>query len=405
MQTWTNPSLTPTSDVSAGQPILKNTNSSLLTSFSGTSAPVFPAGTVDDGRGSFWHDNTNNVLKIKNQASTYVSLIGTKSAPVFEVTAAYQVVEADFGGTIKVNATSGALTITLVSAATLKNGFKITIKKVDNSANNVTIDPAGSETIDGATTLSLVSQYQSVTIISDGTNWIKETTASFSVEGDSAPKLGGNLDVNGKEIINNHTGTPDITLRVGVGDDIKLIAGGKVILSSTEGVQLSGTANKIGTNTYPTGTAATGQAIIATASGVFGLGSPNVLAATTSEVRAGTINTSAITPLNLNTSRLVPDITAVINGDTGAILQQFGRRTLTVNRTGTGRYTIGIASAIVGAYTIFIGLANLTSSSTGLTYDIVDLLGSGFDLSTRKSGSLNDIDRISISINGLEGLT
>lgn len=71
---------------------------------------------------------------------------------------------------ILVDATSGAVTITLPSAGVALSN--ITIKKTDNSANAVTVSRAGSDTIDGATSKSLADQYDSITIQSDGgTSW------------------------------------------------------------------------------------------------------------------------------------------------------------------------------------------------------------------------------------------
>jgi hypothetical protein len=45
------------------------------------------------------------------------------------------------------------------------------IKKIDSGAGNVIIDGNASETIDGATTYTLTTQYESVTIVSDGATW------------------------------------------------------------------------------------------------------------------------------------------------------------------------------------------------------------------------------------------
>lgn len=72
--------------------------------------------------------------------------------------------------TILVDTTAGARTITLPAAAGVKH-LRITIKKTDSSGNAVTIDGDGSETIDGATTQSLASQYDAMTVQSDGSNW------------------------------------------------------------------------------------------------------------------------------------------------------------------------------------------------------------------------------------------
>lgn len=76
------------------------------------------------------------------------------------------------------NAASAAFTFTLPSAATVGNGWGVSFKKTDATANIITIDGAGSETIDGSTTYELTSQNQGVSITSDGTNWIVQSTAA-----------------------------------------------------------------------------------------------------------------------------------------------------------------------------------------------------------------------------------
>lgn len=68
------------------------------------------------------------------------------------------------------DAALGAITVTLPPAGDLSGQF-YDIKKVDSSANAVTIDGDGSETIDGATTRVLASQYESLTVVSDSTEW------------------------------------------------------------------------------------------------------------------------------------------------------------------------------------------------------------------------------------------
>lgn len=68
------------------------------------------------------------------------------------------------------NATGGAFTINLPTAASA-SGLPFNIKKIDSSANAVTIDPSGGELIDGAATLDLTVQWQSAQIQSNGTAW------------------------------------------------------------------------------------------------------------------------------------------------------------------------------------------------------------------------------------------
>jgi len=64
---------------------------------------------------------------------------------------------------------STAISVNLVAAATCTSGFKYQIK--NRSTNAITINPNGSETIDGALTFSLSTQEASVTLITDGSNW------------------------------------------------------------------------------------------------------------------------------------------------------------------------------------------------------------------------------------------
>ena len=67
--------------------------------------------------------------------------------------------------------TSG-MTLTLPQASTMP--YKVlTVVKVDSGAGAVTLDGYGAETINGAATLALSSQWDRVTIWCDGTQWIR----------------------------------------------------------------------------------------------------------------------------------------------------------------------------------------------------------------------------------------
>lgn len=72
--------------------------------------------------------------------------------------------------TILVDATAGVVTITLPAAAA-SVGREYAIKKIDASANAVTIDGNGAELIDGAATQSLATQWKSMIIQCNGTAW------------------------------------------------------------------------------------------------------------------------------------------------------------------------------------------------------------------------------------------
>lgn len=70
---------------------------------------------------------------------------------------------------VLVDAVGGARTITLPAGH--ESGQVIDVKKVDASANGVIIDANGAETIDDALTQTIMFQYESICVISDGTNW------------------------------------------------------------------------------------------------------------------------------------------------------------------------------------------------------------------------------------------
>lgn len=93
---------------------------------------------------------------------------GGFAANIVAKTAAYTATVSDH--VITCDATSAAFTVTL-PAATGVTGIIYHIKKTDVSANAVTVDGASSEVIDDSTTISLASQYDSVTIICNGTAW------------------------------------------------------------------------------------------------------------------------------------------------------------------------------------------------------------------------------------------
>jgi len=91
---------------------------------------------------------------------------------VLSVSSTYTLNLSDNTKLVKADANGGAFDINLPSAATVGRGWRVSIKKVDVSANTVTAKPSGAETIDGAVSLGLSTQHFSVTLISDGTNFL-----------------------------------------------------------------------------------------------------------------------------------------------------------------------------------------------------------------------------------------
>jgi len=71
---------------------------------------------------------------------------------------------------ILANASAGGFSIALASAA-VHESKEFYIKKIDQSSNVVTINPSGTETIDGALFEYLIAQNEGIHIVSDGTEW------------------------------------------------------------------------------------------------------------------------------------------------------------------------------------------------------------------------------------------
>lgn len=85
-------------------------------------------------------------------------------------TTTYTITSSD--GLVTGDATSAAFTMTL-PAASSNSGKVFRLKKIDSSVNAVTIARAGSDTIDGATSFLLSTQWEEVELVSDGTSvWL-----------------------------------------------------------------------------------------------------------------------------------------------------------------------------------------------------------------------------------------
>lgn len=86
---------------------------------------------------------------------------------VIDKSANYTVVLGDAGALIRVTTTSGAITITLPAISTVVDGFKIAVVKWTGDSNGVSVVRSGSDTINGAISASISSQYSSSTFVAD----------------------------------------------------------------------------------------------------------------------------------------------------------------------------------------------------------------------------------------------
>lgn len=98
--------------------------------------------------------------------------LGTFSnAQTANKTASYPFTAADCGKVVPVDSSGAAYTQTLTAAATVGAGFVIGFQKIDTTYNPVTIDGNAAETINGAATIQLNHQYETVWLMCDGSNW------------------------------------------------------------------------------------------------------------------------------------------------------------------------------------------------------------------------------------------
>jgi hypothetical protein len=134
------------------------------------------ATTCSDGTVIFNDDNIPGALDTSGLSASFAK----PDMPVIAKATNYTVTTSDLGSVFAVTATGGAVTITLPSAATAGDGAIVAVKKIDASANAVTIDTTGGQTIDGSASKSLSTQYGQRTVVSDGANW----HAIDTVEGD-----------------------------------------------------------------------------------------------------------------------------------------------------------------------------------------------------------------------------
>lgn len=109
------------------------------------------------------------VKTLEDRLFQITDVININALPPFSLqTGDYTLVQTD--RVILGDATAGPITFTLPKAS-LSPSRQFDIKKIDVTANIVTIDPDGSETIDGAANKTLLTKDETVRIYCTGTEW------------------------------------------------------------------------------------------------------------------------------------------------------------------------------------------------------------------------------------------
>lgn len=121
-----------------------------------------PFGTIADNSISTAKIIDGNVTRAK---------IASGVAGKFSIQTKTTTYTAVMGEYVSCNATGGAFTVTLPTAVGF-DGEMIKIKKTDSSANAITVATTSAQTIDGASTFTIRSQYDVNAFTSDGSNWM-----------------------------------------------------------------------------------------------------------------------------------------------------------------------------------------------------------------------------------------
>lgn len=137
----------------------------LVSLSSGASAP----GTTYPNQ--LWVDTTNSVLRRRDNANSAWMIVDTMDTDrVLSKSSGYTVALRDMGKLILGDTTSAAVTLTLPAVASAGEGFRVEVKNVGTGANALTLDGNASETVNGATTVSL-SDGESAIVWCDGSAW------------------------------------------------------------------------------------------------------------------------------------------------------------------------------------------------------------------------------------------
>lgn len=133
----------------------------------------------------FWDGTDDILVGTFNTASNTFSpagQLGSFGSAVVAKTAGFTTVAGDYGKVFACDATSGSFTAAIAPTSGLGSSWYALYMKTDSTANTITIDPDSSNTINGATTITLTNQYDSVIVI-------KASSSSFNAL--SCPNLAG----------------------------------------------------------------------------------------------------------------------------------------------------------------------------------------------------------------------
>lgn len=165
---------------SAGYPTSDGNTKTLI--YTGTSS--YKVTLKDSDGNTIWsHDNVRGADVIPTSSST-----GLPTTPVVSKTSTYTIVSGDQGKLINGNPTGGSFAVTLPSAVTVGDAWRVGVRHAAASSNAVTVRSTGGQTIGlpgqtSATSISLAGLGHTMWFVSDGAGWHVDTVAPPLMQG------------------------------------------------------------------------------------------------------------------------------------------------------------------------------------------------------------------------------
>ena len=215
------------SSASAAATSASNASSSASSASTSASTATTQASNASSSASSASTSATNAATSATAAANSATTAAAAAAAglyrQVLDKSANYTVLAADQGTLFRIDTSGGARTITLPQISTVTDGFKVSVVKWTGDGNAVTVNRAGSDTINGATSASIGSQYTQTTFVADfetnqwlavssglgSTNVIVDvfsgnnSTTAFMLSGDPGAK--NNTDIYISGVHQNHS--------------------------------------------------------------------------------------------------------------------------------------------------------------------------------------------------------